>query len=69
MVLAGIGIGAFVALPANLGFATGMFDVRYELAVALVGAEAVLLVVAVVACVGPLRQAVRADPVEILRAG
>lgn len=69
MVLAGIGIGAFVALAATLGFAEGLFNVRYELVVALVGAEAVLFGVAVVACLGPLRQAIRADPVNILRAG
>jgi ABC-type antimicrobial peptide transport system permease subunit len=69
MVLAGIGIGAFVALAATHSFADSMFNVRYELVVALVGAEAVLFGAAVMACLGPLRQAVTANPVEILRAG
>lgn len=69
MVLAGIGIGAFVALAGTLGVADSLFNLRYELAIALVGAESVLFVVAIVACVGPLRLAVRADPVGILRAG
>jgi predicted permease len=69
MVLAGIGIGAFVALAASQGIADNMFNVRYELLVALVGAESALFGVAILACLGPLRQAVRANPVEILRAG
>jgi putative ABC transport system permease protein len=69
MVLAGIGVGAFVALTVTHGFADTLFNVRYELLVALVSAEAALFGVGVVACLGPLRQAIRADPVEILRAG
>jgi hypothetical protein len=67
--LAGIGIGAFLALGVTEPLAEGMFTLRYELVIALVGAEAALFVTAVVACLGPLRQAVRADPVEVLRAG
>jgi predicted permease len=67
-VLAGIGIGAFIALPASLPFANSLPHIRYELAVALVAAEALLLVAAVLACFGPIRQAVRANPVEVLRA-
>jgi len=67
-VLAGIGIGAFVGLAATKGLAEGMFTLRYELVIALVGAEAALFVTAVLACLGPLRQAVRADPVAVLRA-
>ena len=62
------GIG-FVALAATHSFADTLFNVRYELVVALVGAEGALFGVAILACVGPLRQAVRANPVEILRAG
>ncbi len=69
MVLAGIGIGAFVALAATPSFVYGMFNLRYELLIALAGAESVLFVVAILACLGPLRQAIRANPVEILRAG
>ena len=69
MVLAGVGVGAFVALAATQGFASNMFNVRYELLIALAGAESALFVVAILACLGPLRQAVWANPVEILRAG
>jgi ABC-type antimicrobial peptide transport system permease subunit len=69
MVLAGIGTGAFLALAATASFADTIFNVRYELAVALAGAESVLFAVAALACLAPLRQAVRANPVEILRAG
>ena len=68
MVLAGVGVGAFVALAATSSFAGAMFNARYELLVALVGAESALFCVAILACLGPLRQAVRANPVEILRA-
>jgi len=67
-VLAGIGIGAFLALGATMNMAQGMFTLRYELLIALVGAEAALFITAVLACLGPLRQAVRADPVAVLRA-
>lgn len=66
--LAGIGIGAFIALAFVHKLADGLFSVHYELAIALVTAEAALLGAAVVACLGPIRQAVRANPVEILRA-
>jgi predicted permease len=68
MVLAGIGVGAFVSLAATLRFADNMFNLRYELVVALTGAESILFGVAILACLGPLRRAIRADPVEILRA-
>ena len=67
-VLAGIAVGAFLALEFNTGIALGMFTVHYELVLALVAAELVLFTVALVACIGPVRQAVRADPAEILRA-
>jgi len=68
-VLAGVGIGAFLALGVTEPLAEGMFTLRYELVIALLGAESALFITAVVACLGPLRQAVRADPVEVLRAG
>lgn len=67
-VLAGVGIGAFLALAATGPFANAMFNPRYELVLALVAAEAMLLGVAVLACLGPIRQAIRANPVDILRA-
>ncbi len=67
-VLAGIGIGAFIALAATMPLADTMSHARYALALALVAAEALLLASATLACLGPIRQAVRANPVEILRA-
>jgi putative ABC transport system permease protein len=67
-VLAGIGIGAFVALAATHSFADSLLNIHYELALALLAAEAMLLGVAMLACLGPVRQAIRANPVEILRA-
>jgi predicted permease len=67
-VFAGIGIGAFIALFFTFGLAQGLFTLRYELVVALAGAEVVLLGTAVIACLGPVRQAVRANPVDVLRA-
>jgi predicted permease len=68
MALAGVGIGAFLALGVTEPLAEGMFTLRYELVIALVGAEAALFITAVVACLGPLKQAIRADPAEVLRA-
>jgi ABC-type antimicrobial peptide transport system permease subunit len=67
-VLAGIGIGAFLALIATSPFTGSISHIHDELAVALVAAEALLLLSAVLACLGPIRQAVRANPVDILRA-
>ena len=68
MALAGIGIGAFVALVAAPAVNKDAYGTPYEAVLALVAAEAVLALVAVLACVGPLRRAAAADPVEILRA-
>ena len=45
-----------------------MFTVHYELAIALIAAEALLVVAAFLACISPIRHAIGADPVEILRA-
>jgi ABC-type antimicrobial peptide transport system permease subunit len=67
-VLAGIAIGAFLAIFAALPFTDSISHVRYELAFALVAAEALLFLSSVLACLGPIRQAVRANPVDILRA-
>lgn len=67
-VLAGIGLGAFLGLWGTHGLVDALFTVHYELAIALIGAEVLLVVAGGVACVGPLRQATRADPLEILRA-
>ena len=66
--LAGIGIGAFVALWITRALSESVVSVAYRDVIALLGAESVLLVVAFVACLGPVRQAMRADPMSILRA-
>jgi hypothetical protein len=67
--LAGIGIGAFVALKITRTVSdyTGSLP-PYSHALALIAAELVLLVVAFVAALEPVRRAAGADPVEILRA-
>jgi putative ABC transport system permease protein len=68
MTLAGTGLGAFIALwAANLleGF---LEDVRPTDVRTLVSVEAVLIAVATAACLAPALRAMRADPIEILRA-
>lgn len=66
--LAGVGIGAFIALWVNRAISDAMSGVPYAPVIALLGAESVLFVAAVLAALGPVRQAATADPVEILRA-
>jgi predicted permease len=69
IVLAGTGVGAFVALTSAqvLGLSSDGL-IQATDAVALVGAELVLCIVAFLACLAPARQAMTADPAEILRA-
>lgn len=67
-VLAGIGVGAFLGLWGVHGVVDGMFTVHYEFAIALACAELLLIIAGTLACIWPVRQAVRADPVAILRA-
>jgi ABC-type antimicrobial peptide transport system permease subunit len=66
--LAGVGIGAFVALWLTRPIIDGIAEVPYAPAIALIGGELVLFAAAFVAALGPLRQAANADPVEVLRA-
>ena len=66
--LAGIGIGAFLALYVTRRLSEALANIQYADAIALVVAEAVLLLGATVAALGPVRQAAKADPIEILRA-
>jgi hypothetical protein len=68
MALAGIGVGAFVALWLTRAMSESLFAPGLSDALALVAAEAVLLLVALAACLGPVRRAARADPMSILRA-
>ena len=66
--LAGVGIGAFIALSVTRAIAAAMSGLPYATVVALILAEAVLFAAAALAALGPVRQAASADPVEILRA-
>ena len=70
MALAGIGIGAFIALwftgPIMDGLGTS--TISYAPVVALVASESLLFAGAFVASLGPVRRAAQADPLEIIRA-
>jgi predicted permease len=68
MLLAGIGIGAFGAMAAAFLLKAVLVEVYPVDAISLVVAEAVLIGVGIVAAIAPARRAMRADPVEILRA-
>ncbi len=68
MLLAGTGIGAFVAL-ATTKYLDAVIEVVFRTDVwSLVGAEAVLIAVGLAAALGPARRAVKANPLDILRA-
>jgi ABC-type antimicrobial peptide transport system permease subunit len=68
--LAGVGIGAFFALRFTWPIVDGLgaTNISYAPVVALVASELVLLGVAFIAALGPLRRAAQADPLEIIRA-
>ena len=69
MVLAGTGMGAFGALWFGHLIGDGWLGgIQPTDVISLVGAEAVLMLVGLAACASPVRQAMRADPVELLRA-
>ena len=68
LTLAGVGVGAFVALTATRGVVQQLLFPGFVEVRALVVAELVLFTAAALASLGPLRRAIRADPVEILRA-
>lgn len=68
MVLAGIGIGAFGALLATKYVDAVLEGVHRFDAPSLLGAELVLLAVGLAAALGPARRAVKANPMDILRA-
>ncbi len=68
MLLAGTGIGAFVAMfltraTRNLVFGLDTYD-----PMALIAAEAILFAIGLVACFVPARRAMRANPLDVLRA-
>jgi ABC-type antimicrobial peptide transport system permease subunit len=66
--LAGVAIGAFVALYVTRALMDDVVMIDYAHAIALIAAEIILLAVAFIAALGPVRQAAEADPIEILRA-
>jgi predicted permease len=68
MVLAGTGIGAFGALAAAYLFNSVLIGVYPTDAISLVIAEAVLLLVGLAATLAPALRAVRANPLDIIRA-
>jgi hypothetical protein len=68
MVLAGVAIGAIVAMWFAQLLGYWLYDVNPTDALSLVSAELVLVVVSLAACAMPGVRASRADPVEVLRA-
>jgi putative ABC transport system permease protein len=68
MLLAGTGAGAFLALASAYLFNAVLIGVYPTDAISLVAAEAILLAVGLAATLGPARRAVRANPLDILRA-
>jgi ABC-type antimicrobial peptide transport system permease subunit len=68
MALGGTGIGAGFGMWAAFMLWDKMWGVYPVDAAALVTAEAVLIGVTLASCVGPAMRAMRADPVEVLRA-
>jgi ABC-type antimicrobial peptide transport system permease subunit len=68
MALGGTAVGAGLGMWAGFLLWDKMWGVYPVDAGALVGAEIVLLLVALLACLGPALRAGRADPVEVMRA-
>ena len=66
--LAGIGIGAFVALVATRYLMDALYPIAFAEVKALAIAEAILLLVAAAAAFRPVMRAVRANPAEALQA-
>lgn len=68
LALAGIGLGAFVALAAARRLDEQLLVTPYSDVAALVAAEAAVLLAVAWACVVPVRRATRVEPAEALRA-
>jgi ABC-type antimicrobial peptide transport system permease subunit len=64
---AGVAIGLVAALVSSRLLASLLFDVSPSDPVALLGASAALLLVALLASLGPTRRATSVDPVEAMR--
>jgi predicted lysophospholipase L1 biosynthesis ABC-type transport system permease subunit len=67
MVLIATAIGGVLAVTLGILVAAFLFRTRDIDAIALAAAEATVVVASLAACVGPIRQAMRADPVDLLR--
>ena len=67
MALAGVGIGAFMALAATRPVMDTLYAGSFLEAKALLAAECVLLAVAAAAALEPVRRGVRADPARIIQ--
>jgi hypothetical protein len=68
MTLAGVGLGAFLAMWGSTLLGDWLFDVYHTDARSLLVAELVLFGAAILACLQPVLRATHADPVQILRA-
>jgi predicted permease len=68
MILAGTGVGAFLAMWASTLLGDWLYNVFHTDALSLIVAEVVLLAAGFAACLQPALRAMRANPVEILRA-
>ncbi len=68
LILAGVAIGAVVAMWSAQLLTHWLYDINPTDVVALVGAELVLIVVSLIACAIPGLRATKADPIEVLRA-
>ncbi len=68
MILAGTAIGAFLAMWGSTLLGDWLYNVYHTDALSLVMAELVLFAAGFAACLQPALRAMRADPIEILRA-
>jgi putative ABC transport system permease protein len=68
MVLAGTGLGAIFAMWVSKLLSVWLYGVHPTDAGGLVGAEVLLILVSLAACLAPALRAMRAEPLEILRA-
>ena len=68
MILAGTGLGAFIAMWAGTLLQQWLYSVPPTDVVSLLGAEVVLVIVSLIACLVPALHATTADPLETLRA-
>jgi len=68
LVAIGVGLGVAVALLGTRALRSVLYDVSPTDPVVLIAVSVLLLVVAVLASVGPARRAAKVEPVEVLRA-